>query len=53
MKDWQKRKLKIAFEKYNRKQVLAMIDMLSPEFWTVEEKEEAKMFAEGGIKDDV
>jgi phosphoribosylaminoimidazole carboxylase (NCAIR synthetase) len=53
VKDWQKRKLKIALEKLTKKQVLTLIDRLNPEFWTIKEKEEAKMFVEGGGKDDM
>ncbi len=44
MEDWQKKKLKVVPEKLNQKQVLDLIDKLSPEFWIINEKEEAKRF---------
>ncbi len=53
MEDWQKKKLKVVLEKLTQKQVLDLIDKLSPEFWTINEKEEAKRFVKGCGRDDL
>lgn len=42
MEDWQKKKLKVVLEKLTQKQVLDLIDKLSPEFWTINEKRGSK-----------
>lgn len=48
MKDWQKEKIKITTKKFSKKEALAMVDSLNPEFWTDADKAEAKKLIEGG-----
>lgn len=48
MKDWQREKIEITMKKFSKKEALVMVDNLDPEFWTEEEKAEAKDLIEKG-----